>query len=143
MYNYPGAQITTSQLYQNPFTNPQVGQEVIRVNGIAGAYQCALPPGTRSILVTDTEKPLAYLITTDGVNRNVQTFDIALHQESGQQPTQTSNNSLEQALESINNKLETLEGEVNELKSNTTSSGQPEYKYNKSKSNGNSNAASH
>lgn len=142
MYNYPGAQIATPQLYQNSFTNSQVGQEVIRVNGIAGAYQCALPPGTRSILVTDTEKPLAYLITTDGVNRNVQTFDIALHQEPVQ-PTQTFNNSFEQVLDSINNKLETLEGEVNELKSNTTGSGQPEYKYNKSKSNGNSNAASH
>lgn len=145
MYNYPGAQIATPQLYQNSFTNSlQNGQEVIRVNGVSGAYQCPLPPGTKSILVTDTEQPLAYLITTDGVNRNVTTFDIALHQEPIQQQS-SSNNSLEDTLQQVLNKLDNLEGEVNELKSNSGSSGSEQsYKqYNKSKSNGSSNASSH
>lgn len=139
-------QTAMPQLYpSNSITQSPIGTEVIRVNGISGAYQCALPPGTKSILVTDVEKPLAYLITTDGVNRNVQAFDISLHQEPVQNNVTNNqhpgDSALEQTLKSINDKLSNLEAKVNELESNNTGTQPANSKYNKS-GNG-SNAAGH
>lgn len=147
---YPSNSIN-QQSIQQPIINNNLGAEIIRVHGISGAYQCNLPLGTKSILVVDDEKPLAYLITSDGINRDVQSFDIALHVDNQPSVVDVEEKvpSTNDILKEIKDKLNSMEGEINELKSNTTGSkSESKSKYdnkpNKSaKSNGISNETSH
>lgn len=139
LYNTASPQLT------QPFQN-DLGKEVIYVNGLTGAYQCTLPPGTKSIMVVDADQPLMYLITTtDGVNRVIRTYDISEHQDS--QPAQDSNNSLQESLQAINSKLSEMEDKINELESRNGSSSTEQKpnnsKYNNGKSGNGSNAGSH
>ena len=99
-------------------------QEVIRVAGLEGAYKCVLPANTGSIIVVDAYKPLAYLITTNGINRNVSVFDIKAHVEPQNCISQSSNdssnsiqNDISATLATIMEKLNNMEVTVNELKS--------------------------
>lgn len=137
---YDNQNIIPQQIYQssaNSNNTPNLGTEVIRVNGISGAYQCNLPLGTRSILVTDAEQPLAYLITTDGVNRQVQAFDIALHVDKQPEVVDVEETSAtNDVLKEIIDKLNSMEDKISELESNTTSfkSTDAKPKFNKSKS---------
>lgn len=56
MYQYP---------YQNPYQPFQQKQEVVKVNGMAGANAYQLPACSSAILL-DMQNPIVYLIATDG-----------------------------------------------------------------------------
>ncbi len=123
----PLYQPTQAQQAPMPIMNKQ---EVIRVDGMEGAYRCDLPMNTGSIIVVDMYKPLAYLITTNGINRNVVAFDIQQHvennnvsclqQQSASQAT-AEDDKLAATLGAINDRLTQMEVTINELKSNDRS----------------------
>lgn len=150
LYNQP----VMSQLYPNLNYQPSVqnnGQqpltngngELIRVHGLTGAYQCSLPPGTRQIIIGDDTEDIVYLIETDGINRNITPFKIEKIETTAQNAgTETKDTTaLTEALTAINEKLSTMEGEINELKSDFASS-KLASKFNSKSGNG-SNAGSH
>lgn len=144
--------VTTPQLYPSSSVSSQQQQqtvqndgELIRVNGISGAYQCQLPANTKSIIVPDAEQSVVYLIKVNGLNREVFAYDITPHHEPepAAAPVATSN-TLEQILQNLTTEISSMKEEINELKSNagrTGSSDTAKPKYNKP-GNG-SNAASH
>lgn len=144
--------VTTPQLYPSSSVSSQQQQqtvqndgELIRVNGISGAYQCQLPANTKSIIVPDAEQSVVYLIKVNGLNREVFAYDITPHHEPepASAPMATSN-TLEQTLQNLTTEISSMKEEINELKSNagrTGSSDAAKPKYNKP-GNG-SNAASH
>lgn len=144
--------VTTPQLYPSSSVSSQQQQqtvqndgELIRVNGISGAYQCQLPANTKSIIVPDAEQSVVYLIKVNGLNREVFAYDITPHHEPepAAVPIATSN-ILEQTLQNLTTEISSMKEEINELKSNagrTGSSDAAKPKYNKP-GNG-SNAASH
>lgn len=147
-YNY-GVQplySTASPQLTQPFQN-DLGKEVIYVNGLTGAYQCTLPPGTKSIMVIDADQPLMYLITTtDGVNRAIRTYDISEHHDNQPTPADGSANSLEESLQAISTKLSEMEGKIDELESRNGGSSaeqKPNPKYSNGKSGNGSNAGGH
>lgn len=128
----PGQTIGTMPLYSPTGYNaqPAVGyqgnvqpkQNVIRVDGVEGAYRCALPDNVESIIVIDQYKPLAYMITMNGINRNVLALDIQIHQDANSNvaaASQPDSNNVDLAamLTAINDKLNSMEVTVNELKS--------------------------
>lgn len=150
--NYYQPVTTTPQLYPSSSVSTQQQQqtvqndgELIRVNGISGAYQCQLPANTKSIIVPDAEQSVVYLIKVNGLNREVFAYDITPHHEPepAAAPIATSN-TLEQTLQNLTTEISSMKEEINELKSNagrTGSSDAAKPKYNKP-GNG-SNAASH
>lgn len=144
--------VTTPQLYPSSSVSSQQQQqtvqndgELIRVNGISGAYQCQLPANTKSIIVPDAEQPVVYLIKVNGLNREVFAYDITPHHEP--EPTaapMATSSTLEQILQNLTTEISSMKEEINELKSNTGRTGSSDAaksKYNKP-GNG-SNAASH
>ena len=136
---YPSSSVSTQQ------QTVQNDGELIRVNGISGAYQCQLPANTKSIIVPDAEQSVVYLIKVNGLNREVFAYDITPHHEPEPEtaPIATSN-TLEQTLQNLTTEISSMKEEINELKSNagrTGSSDAAKPKYNKP-GNG-SNAASH
>lgn len=144
--------VTTPQLYPSSSVSSQQQQqtvqndgELIRVNGISGAYQCQLPANTKSIIVPDAEQSVVYLIKVNGLNREVFAYDITPHHESEPAAAPiTTSNTLEQTLQNLTTEISSMKEEINELKSNagrTGSSDAAKPKYNKP-GNG-SNAASH
>ena len=150
--NYYQPVTTTPQLYPSSSVSPQQQQqtvqndgELIRVNGISGAYQCQLPANTKSIIVPDAEQSVVYLIKVNGLNREVFAYDITPHHEPEPAVAPiTTSNTLEQTLQNLTTEISSMKEEINELKSNagrTGSSDTAKPKYNKP-GNG-SNAASH
>ena len=154
--NYYQPVTTTPQLYPSSSISSQQQQqtvqndgELIRVNGISGAYQCQLPANTKSIIVPDAEQSVVYLIKVNGLNREVFAYDISPHHEPEPAPVTTNNNTvspntLEQMLQNLTTEISSMKEEINELKSNTGRTGSSDAakpKYNKP-GNG-SNAASH
>lgn len=139
---YPSSSVSSQQQQQQAVQNDG---ELIRVNGISGAYQCQLPANTKSIIVPDAEQSVVYLIKVNGLNREVFAYDITPHHEPepAAAPIATSN-TLEQTLQNLTTEISSMKEEINELKSNagrTGSSDAAKPKYNKP-GNG-SNAASH
>ena len=144
--------VTTPQLYPSSSVSSQQQQqtvqndgELIRVNGISGAYQCQLPANTKSIIVPDAEQSVVYLIKVNGLNREVFAYDITPHHEPKPAAAPiTTSNTLEQTLQNLTTEISSMKEEINELKSNagrTGSSDTAKPKYNKP-GNG-SNATSH
>lgn len=150
--NYYQPVTTTPQLYPSSSVSAQQQQqtvqndgELIRVNGISGAYQCQLPANTKSIIVPDAEQSVVYLIKVNGLNREVFAYDITPHHEPEPAAAHiATSNTLEQTLQNLTTEISSMKEEINELKSNagrTGSSDAAKPKYNKP-GNG-SNAASH
>lgn len=142
---YPSSSISSQQQQQTV----QNDGELIRVNGISGAYQCQLPANTKSIIVPDAEQSIVYLIKVNGLNREVFAYDISPHHEPEPAPVTTNNtvspNTLEQTLQNLTTEISSMKEEINELKSNTGRTGSSDAakpKYNNKSGNG-SNAASH
>lgn len=145
-----GSQIYSTNSMLNPQTNNTLvnEQRIIKVDGVDGAYKCALPYNTREILITDLYKPIVYLVTTDGINRIVTAFNITSVETQQNQNVQTvdakqnqNNDQLAEALTAINTRLTEMENKINGLESNNanvkSNNANSNGKRNDSKRNGN------
>lgn len=145
-----GSQIYPTNSMLNPQTNNTLvnEQRIIKVDGVDGAYKCALPYNTREILITDLYKPIVYLVTTDGINRMVTAFNITPVKTQQNQNVQTvdakqnqNNDQLAEALTAINTRLTEMENKINGLESNNanvkSNNANSNGKRNDSKRNGN------
>lgn len=145
-----GSQIYPTNSMLNPQTNNTLvnEQRIIKVDGVDGAYKCALPYNTREILITDLYKPIVYLVTTDGINRMVTAFNITPVETQQNQNVQTvdakqnqNNDQLAEALTAINTRLTEMENKINGLESNNanvkSNNASSNGKRNDSKRNGN------
>lgn len=145
-----GSQIYPTNSMLNPQTNNTLvnEQRIIKVDGVDGAYKCALPYNTREILITDLYKPIVYLVTTDGINRMVTAFNITPVETQQNQNVQTvdakqnqNNDQLAEALTAINTRLTEMENKINGLESNNanvkSNNANSNGKRNDSKRNGN------
>lgn len=145
-----GSQIYPTNSMLNLQTNNTLANEqrIIKVDGIDGAYKCALPYNTREILITDLYKPIVYLVTTDGINRMVKAFNITpveIQQNQNIQATDVkqdqNNDQVAEALTAINTRLKEMENKINEFESNNanvkSSNASTNGKRNDSKRNGN------
>lgn len=145
-----GSQIYPTNSILNPQTNNTLvnEQRIIKVDGVDGAYKCALPYNTREILITDLYKPIVYLVTTDGINRMVTAFNITPVETQQNQNVQTvdakqnqNNDQLAEALTAINTRLTEMENKINGLESNNanvkSNNANSNGKRNDSKRNGN------
>lgn len=114
-----GSQIYPTNSMLNLQTNNTLvnEQRIIKVDGIDGAYKCALPYNTREILITDLYKPIVYLVTTDGINRMVNAFNITpVETQQNQNINQVAdvkqdqnNDQVAEALTAINTRLTEME----------------------------------
>jgi len=146
-----GSQIYPTNSMLNPQTNNTLvnEQRIIKVDGIDGAYKCALPYNTREILITDLYKPIVYLVTTDGINRMVNAFNITpVETQQNQNINQVAdvkqdqnNDQVAEALTAINTRLTEMENKINGLESNNanvkSNNASTNGKRNDSKRNGN------
>jgi len=146
-----GSQIYPTNSMLNLQTNNTLvnEQRIIKVDGIDGAYKCALPYNTREILITDLYKPIVYLVTTDGINRMVNAFNITpVETQQNQNINQVAdvkqdqnNDQVAEALTAINTRLTEMENKINELESNNanvkSNNASTNGKRNDSKRNGN------
>ena len=146
-----GSQIYPTNSMLNLQTNNTLvnEQRIIKVDGIDGAYKCALPYNTREILITDLYKPIVYLVTTDGINRMVNAFNITpvetqqiqnINQVADVKQNQN-NDQFAEALTAINTRLTEMENKINGLESNNanvkSNNASTNGKRNDSKRNGN------
>ena len=85
--------------YPNYFQQPQ---QIVEVNGEAGANAYTLPANS-SVLLLDTQHPICYVVKTDGAGyKTVMTFDLVPHVPK------------EQAMiNSLDERLKKLEGLIN------------------------------
>jgi len=146
-----GSQIYPTNSMLNLQTNNTLvnEQRIIKVDGIDGAYKCALPYNTREILITDLYKPIVYLVTTDGINRMVNAFNITpVETQQNQNINQVAdvkqdqnNDQVAEALTAINTRLTEMENKINGLESNNanvkSNNASTNGKRNDSKRNGN------
>lgn len=146
-----GSQIYPTNSMLNLQTNNTLvnEQRIIKVDGIDGAYKCALPYNTREILITDLYKPIVYLVTTDGINRMVNAFNITpVETQQNQNINQVTdvkqdqnNDQFAEALTAINTRLTEMENKINGLESNNanvkSNNASTNGKRNDSKRNGN------
>ena len=146
-----GSQIYPTNSMLNLQTNNTLvnEQRIIKVDGIDGAYKCALPYNTREILITDLYKPIVYLVTTDGINRMVNAFNITpVETQQNQNINQVAdvkqnqnNDQFAEALTAINTRLTEMENKINGLESNNanvkSNNASTNGKRNDSKRNGN------
>ena len=146
-----GSQIYPTNSMLNLQTNNTLvnEQRIIKVDGIDGAYKCALPYNTREILITDLYKPIVYLVTTDGINRMVNAFNITpVETQQNQNINQVTdvkqdqnNDQVAEALTAINTRLTEMENKINGLESNNanvkSNNASTNGKRNDSKRNGN------
>ena len=146
-----GSQIYPTNSMLNLQTNNTLvnEQRIIKVDGIDGAYKCALPYNTREILITDLYKPTVYLVTTDGINRMVNAFNITpVETQQNQNINQVAdvkqdqnNDQVAEALTAINTRLTEMENKINGLESNNanvkSNNASTNGKRNDSKRNGN------
>lgn len=146
-----GSQIYPTNSTLNLQTNNTLvnEQRIIKVDGIDGAYKCALPYNTREILITDLYKPIVYLVTTDGINRMVNAFNITpVETQQNQNINQVTdvkqdqnNDQFAEALTAINTRLTEMENKINGLESNNanvkSNNASTNGKRNDSKRNGN------
>lgn len=102
-----------NQSYQNNNTFQNEDIEILKVDGIDGAYQCTLPAHVKSTIALDLHKPLAYVITVSGINRQVTPYNISEYKDPKEEMKSRESDILE-AINKINNRLDVVEGKLNE-----------------------------
>jgi len=85
--------------YYQPQMQPLQRHEVIRVTGLAGANTLQLLPNS-SCLLLDNERPIVYLVVTDGAGyKTVTSYDITIHKEETHSPLEERVSRLEEIIE--------------------------------------------
>lgn len=102
--------------FQQPSYNSFQKQEVPRPDGLDGAYRLPLPSNIGSIIAVDEKRPIAYLISVNGINRNVDMYDMTPHVEERAEPVEVVGApSQDDRIDEVLNAISALTDKVNDM----------------------------